>query len=56
MHILKPWKKVDELYKGWLIFSPNVSRRSTGNPPPPQDSVTTPSQDPPTNGEEEVKP
>ena len=55
MPIYKPSKKVDELYKGWLIFSPNVSRRSTGNPPP-QDSVTTPSQDPPTNGEEEVKP
>ena len=56
MHISKPSKKVDELYKGWLIFSPSVSRQSTGNPPPPQDSVTTPSQDPPTNGEEEVKP
>ena len=34
MHTLKPSKKVDELYKGWLIFSPNVSRRSTGNTPP----------------------
>ena len=56
MPILKPSKKTDELYKGWLIFSPNVSRQSTDNTPPPQDSVTTPSQDPPTNGEEEVKP
>ena len=45
MHTLKPSKKTDERYKGWLIFSPNVSRQSTDNTPPPQDSVTTPSQD-----------
>ena len=56
MPILKPSKEVAELYKGWLIFSPNVSRQSTGNTPPPKDSATKPSQDPPTNGEEEVKP
>ena len=56
MPILKPSKKTAEQFKDWLIFSPSVSRQSTGNPPPPQDSVTTPSQDPPTNGEEEVKP
>ena len=34
MPIYKPSKKVAERYKGWLIFSPNVSRRSTGNTPP----------------------
>jgi hypothetical protein len=34
MHISKPSKKVDELYKGWLIFSPNVPRQYTGNTPP----------------------
>ena len=45
MRISKPSKEVDELYKGWLIFSPNVSRQSTKDTPPPQDSVTTPSQD-----------
>ena len=56
MRICKPSKKVDELYKGWLIFSPNVSCRSTGNALPQKDSATQPSQDPPTNGEEEVKP
>ena len=56
MPIYKPSKKVDELYKGWLIFSPNVSRRSTGNALPQKDSATKPSQGPPTNEEEEVKP
>ena len=45
MPIYKPSKKVDELFKGWLIFSPNVSRRSTGNTPPPKDSAKKPSQD-----------
>ena len=41
MPIYKPSKEVDELYKGWLIYSPNVSRQSTGNTPPPKDSATT---------------
>ena len=45
MHILKPSKKTAELFKGWLIFSPNVSRQSTGNTPPPKDSAKKPSQD-----------
>ncbi len=45
MHISKPSKKVDELYKGWLIFSPNVSRQSTKDTPPPKDSAKKPSQD-----------
>ena len=56
MHISKPSKAVDELYKGWLIYSPNVSRRSTENTLPQKDSATKPSQGPPTNEEEEVKP
>ena len=34
MPIYKPSKKTDELFKGWLIFSPNVSRQYTGNTPP----------------------
>ena len=37
MPILKPSKKTDEQFKGWLIFSPNVSRRSTGKTPPSSD-------------------
>ena len=37
MHILKPSKETDEQFKGWLIYSPNVSRRSTGNTPPNSD-------------------
>ena len=45
MRISKPSKEVDERYKGWLIFSPNVSRQSTENTPPPKDSATKPSQD-----------
>ena len=34
MRTLKPSKETDERYKGWLIYSPNVSRQSTGNTPP----------------------
>ena len=45
MRIMKPSKETDELFKDWLIYSPNVSRQSTGNTPPPKDSATTPSQD-----------
>ena len=30
MHISKPSKAVDELYKGWLIYSPNVSSERDG--------------------------
>ena len=44
MHISKPSKKVAEQFKDWLIFSPNVSRQSTENTPPPKDSATKPSQ------------
>ena len=45
MPIYKPSKKTAEQFKDWLIFSPNVSRQSTDNTPPPKDSATTPSQD-----------
>ena len=34
MRIQKLLEEVAELFKGWLIYSPNVSRRSTGNTPP----------------------
>jgi hypothetical protein len=56
MRISKPSHKTADLFKGWLIYSPNVSRRSTENTPPPKDSAEKPSQDPPTNEEEKVKP
>ena len=45
MPILKLSKEIHEQFKGWLIFSPNVSRRSTENTPPPKDSAKKPSQD-----------
>ena len=56
MRIQKLLEEVAELFKGWLIYSPNVSRRSTGNALPQKDSATKSSQGPPTNEEEEVKP
>ena len=34
MRIQKLLEEVAELFKGWLIYSPNVSRQSTGNTPP----------------------
>ena len=34
---MKPSKETDELFKDWLIYSPNVSRQSTGNTPPNSD-------------------
>jgi len=56
MPYVKPSDETTEKLRGWLILNPNKPRRSTGNAPPPKDSATKPSQDPPTNGEEEVKP
>ena len=49
MPICKPSKKTDELYKDWLIYSPNVSCQSTGNTPPNSDSVKKPNSDAPEN-------
>ena len=46
MPILKPSKKTAEQFKDWLIYSPSVSRQSTGNPPPPQDSKEQDDKDP----------
>jgi len=49
MRIQKLLEEVAELFKGWLIYSPNVSRRSTGNTPPNSDSVKKPNSDAPEN-------
>ena len=54
MRILKPSKETAELFKDWLIYSPNVSRQSTGNSPPISESATTsPPSNPPQIDEEE---